>query len=210
VADVYAIPGIICQREGRQFESGLVLHRKRSPAKCFCLAGLFRLDVPHNSVPHNFPHYSRAIGGGGGTNTKGDGEPRSWNLTAMARTTLLLIHNKQVPRTRALLGRGSPTAHLQIMRATACWMTLTDTEAPPDLVRYTLGLPAQSETVGSRTTPQQGVSSDPAEVVRRRKPCPPAPIANSSKFPSTGDMKTISRPSGNQARKQGWLSHFKV
>jgi len=31
-----------CQREGRQFESGLVLHRKRSPAKQFCLAGLFR------------------------------------------------------------------------------------------------------------------------------------------------------------------------
>ena len=29
-----------------QFESGLVLHRKRSPAKCFCLAGLLRLHVP--------------------------------------------------------------------------------------------------------------------------------------------------------------------
>ena len=68
-------PASPCQREGRQFESGLVLHRKRSPAKRFCLAGLFRLHVPHNTVPHNFPHYSRVIGGGGGTYTKGDGEP---------------------------------------------------------------------------------------------------------------------------------------
>jgi len=35
-----------------KFESGLVLHRKCSPAKQFCLAGLFRLHLPHNAVPY--------------------------------------------------------------------------------------------------------------------------------------------------------------
>jgi hypothetical protein len=37
--------------------------------------------------PHYFPQYSRAIRERGRTYTKGDGEPSSWSLTVMARTT---------------------------------------------------------------------------------------------------------------------------
>jgi hypothetical protein len=50
----------------RQFEPGLVVHRKRSPAKFSCLAGLLRLEFPHMFVPH----YSRVIREGGGPTLK--------------------------------------------------------------------------------------------------------------------------------------------
>jgi hypothetical protein len=57
------------------------------PRQVFSLAGSMRLGSLTYWPPHSFPRYFRAIRERGRTYTKGDGEPSSWSLTVMARTT---------------------------------------------------------------------------------------------------------------------------